>query len=83
MQKGESQWPKSPDKMLQSYLSSEDPEVKKDGIVNTINIEEKSPTSKLIEYYSDWNSLKKGCSLDIEVKSIALGHYSKKKDDKF
>ena len=43
-----------------------------------MSIEGKSPTSELIEHYSDWNSLKKSCSLDPEMEKIALGDQSLK-----
>lgn len=72
-------------KMLSS-LSSDDPEVKQDSNINTINIQEKSPTRKLIEYYSDWNSLQKAIAWILKLKRLYTGHQGhhwKKEDDKF
>lgn len=75
----ESQWPQNPDETSQSYLPLDDPEVKKDVIVNTIIIDVENPVRKLIEYYSDWNCLKKIVAWILKIKNLLLEITKRKK----
>ncbi|XP_052378933.1 uncharacterized protein LOC127931174 [Oncorhynchus keta] len=70
LEKPETQWPKVPEEL--GSIPPDDPEVRKDVIVNHTSVEEKSPTSKLIEYYSTWNSLKKAVAWMLKLKKRLL-----------
>ena len=62
LKKSEAQWPSIP-KELGSLLPG-DPEVRKEAIVTSIVTckMEKTPTSKLLDYYSSWNDLKRAAA---------------------
>lgn len=75
----ESQWPQNPDEASQNYISLDDPEVKKDAVVNIMIIDVENPVSKLIEYYSDWISLKKTVAWILKIKTLLLEITKRKK----
>lgn len=53
--------------------------MKRDVTVNMINIEEKDPTSELIEHYSSWNSLKRAVAWILMLKQLLLEIAQKQK----
>lgn len=75
----ESQGPQNPDEASQNYISLDDPEVKKDAIVNIMIIDVENPVRKLIEYYSDWISLKKTVAWILKIKTLLLEITKRKK----
>eukprot|EP00063_Salmo_salar_P064092 XP_014038927.1 PREDICTED: uncharacterized protein LOC106592141 [Salmo salar] len=77
LEKTETQWPEVPEEL--GSIPSDDPEVRKDVIVNSTCVEEKSPTSKLIEYYSTWNSLKKAVAWMLKLKRLLIQLSQKRK----
>ncbi|XP_034081069.1 uncharacterized protein LOC117552007 [Gymnodraco acuticeps] len=81
LKKSEAQWPSIP-KELGSLLP-DDPEVRKEAIVTSIVTckMEKTPTSKLLDYYSSWNDLKRAVAWIMKLKTILLQMREKRKDD--
>lgn len=61
----------------------DDPEVRKEAIVSgTVTIAaEKTPTSKLIEYYSSWNDLKRAAARMMKLKNLLLQMSRKRKEE--
>lgn len=54
----ENDWPEQPVRREQHLQN--DPEIKRSATVNTVKVEESmEPMNKLIDYYSDWNKLKR------------------------
>ena len=64
----EAEWTKSPRDL--EYLSPDDPEVRKEISVNTLRLDEISPTRRFIEYYSSWNRLKRAVGWMLKFKEL-------------
>lgn len=66
--KPDTEWPNA----LKDFppIESNDPEVKKETIVNSLIVEAKSPLSKLIEYYSNWNRLKRAVAWMLKFRAL-------------
>ena len=79
LRKAEAQWPKTPESF--GAVLSEDPEVRKEAIVSSIatTTTDKTPTSKLIEYYSSWHSLKRAVAWMMKIKKLLLEMCQKRK----
>lgn len=58
--------------MLKDFppIESNDPEVKKETIVNSLIVEAKSPLDKLIVYYSHWNRLKRAVAGMLKFRAL-------------
>lgn len=69
LEKLETQWTKNP--QLGS-IPQDDPEVRKDVTINSVSLTEESPTSKLIEHYSTWNSLKMSVAWMLKLRELLL-----------
>ncbi|KAK7896434.1 hypothetical protein WMY93_021759 [Mugilogobius chulae] len=58
--------------MESSSISADDPEVKREAIVNAITTHNENPTSHLIHYFSSWSKLKTSVAWMLELKEKLL-----------
>ena len=68
LSKSEDRWPKSD--MDLSVISSDDPEVKRNLVVNSIIKDAENPTNYLIHYFSNWIKLKTAVAWFLKLKKL-------------
>ena len=76
----ESHWPGIPERLKQ--IARDDPEVKNEASVNSVNIGEKNPTSTLIKYYSSWTRLQRGVAWMLRFRDLLILLSQRKKSAK-
>lgn len=67
--KDKHEWPAS---IWNTSLALDDPEVKKEAVVNAVSKESCSPTDQLITYFSDWHKLKVSVAWLLRLRCILL-----------
>ena len=68
LQKAEEAWPVN---ILDSSIAADDPEVKKELMVNAVIIEDtQTATQRLMSYFSDWNRLKKSVAWFLKIRKL-------------
>ncbi|XP_013856439.1 uncharacterized protein LOC106512348, partial [Austrofundulus limnaeus] len=77
LRRPEQEWPKP---FESQPVCSEDPEVKRDALVNIIDTHSNDSTTRLVHYFSSWTKLKTSVAWLLKLKDILLSLSRKRKE---